>query len=140
MDIATIIPPLSSIVPALLSLLGASVAAIAMYQSTKNLKSRLRVERKFAHCLAKQLKNRNIYFEVSVELNKVIVKSEIKEEDIENLKKQLHESLKFAIQELVESERDLVKKSLEQPSKQGQVHYLKKLVINSLQELEHGKA
>ncbi|MBF4227885.1 hypothetical protein EAY83_23490, partial [Vibrio anguillarum] len=98
------------------------------------------IERKLAHNLAKQLKSRHIESEVSVELDKVVVRSKVEEEDIEKLKQQIDESLKAALRELVESEQELVKKSLEQPSKQGQMHYLKKLINNSLQELSHQKA
>ncbi|MBF4366303.1 hypothetical protein EAY40_29545, partial [Vibrio anguillarum] len=121
--------------PAVLSSLGAAVAAYAMFQSSSSLKTRLQIERKLAHNLAKQLKSRHIESEVSVELDKVVVRSKVEEEDIEKLKQQIDESLKAALRELVESEQELVKKSLEQPSKQGQMHYLKKLINNSLQEL-----
>ncbi|ELJ8717832.1 hypothetical protein RUK98_003547 [Vibrio cholerae] len=129
-----------TILPAILSSLGAVVAAYAMFQSSSSLKARLQIERKLAHNLAKQLKSRHIESEVSVELDKVVVRSKVEEEDIEKLKQQIDESLKAALRELVESEQELVKKSLEQPSKQGQMHYLKKLINNSLQELSHQKA
>ncbi|HGZ6647694.1 TPA: hypothetical protein ACOLYK_002228 [Vibrio parahaemolyticus] len=129
-----------TILPAVLSSLGAAFAAYAMFQSSSSLKTRLQIERKLAHNLAKQLKSRHIESEVSVELDKVVVRSKVEEEDIEKLKQQIDESLKAALRELVESEQELVKKSLEQPSKQGQMHYLKKLINNSLQELSHQKA
>ena len=129
-----------TILPAVLSSLGAVVAAYAMFQSSRRLKTRLQIERKLAHNLAKQLRSRHIESEVSIELDKVVVRSKIEEEDIEKLKQQIDESLKAALRQLVESEQELVKKSLEQPSKQGQMHYLKKLISNSLQELSHQKA
>ncbi|MBF4396129.1 hypothetical protein EAY12_22940, partial [Vibrio anguillarum] len=90
--------------------LGAAVAAYAMFQSSSSLKTRLQIERKLAHNLAKQLKSRHIESEVSVELDKVVVRSKVEEEDIEKLKQQIDESLKAALRELVESEQELVKK------------------------------
>ncbi|WP_194548827.1 hypothetical protein, partial [Vibrio anguillarum] len=81
-----------------------------MFQSSSSLKTRLQIERKLAHNLAKQLKSRHIESEVSVELDKVVVRSKVEEEDIEKLKQQIDESLKAALRELVESEQELVKK------------------------------
>lgn len=125
------------ILPVVFSLLGVGLAAYAMFQSLKRLYRRIDIENKLACNLAKQLKLRNMESEINVEFNKVVFRSKVEDEDIKKLKQQVDEALKAAIKELVGSEQALVKKSLEQPSKQGQIHYFKKLINNSLQELSH---
>lgn len=133
MDIATIAAILSSI-------FGLCIATFAMYKSTHSLKNRLRIERKLANNLAEELKRRNIESIISAELNKLVVQSEVGDQDIKELKYKIDEAVKFAIQQLLEDERLIVRKSLEQPSKQGQTHYLNRIINNSLQVLSHQKA
>ena len=129
-----------TIAPALFSILGTCIAAYAMYKSTHTLKDRLRIEKKLANNLAAELKKRNIESIIDVELNKLIVQSEIGDKDIQELKTQIDDAVKLAIQKLLEDERCVVRQSLEQPSKQGQIHYLNKIINNSLQVLSHQKA
>ncbi|HAU4897204.1 hypothetical protein NAT02_18550 [Aeromonas hydrophila] len=129
-----------TIIPAVFSLIGVGLALYAMFRSSSNLTTRLKIERKLAYNLAQELKSRNIESDISVKLDKIIVRSKVEEEDIENLKLQIDDALKSALKALVESEQELIRNSLEQPSKQGQTHYLKKVINNSLQELKHQKA
>ncbi|MFQ2274480.1 hypothetical protein [Aeromonas hydrophila] len=130
-----------TVIPAVFSLIGVGLALYAMFRSSSNLTTRLKIERKLAYNLAQELKSRNIESDISVKLDKIIVRSKVEEEeDIENLKLQIDDALKSALKNLVESEQELIRNSLEQPSKQGQTHYLKKVINNSLQELKHQKA
>ena len=129
-----------TIIPAVFSLIGVGLALYAMFRSSTNLATRLKIERKLAYNLAQELKSRNIESDISVKLDKIIVRSKVEEEDIEILKLQIDDALKSALKTLVESEQKLIRNSLEQPSKQGQTHYLKKVINNSLQELKHQKA
>lgn len=125
--------------PTVLSLLGAAIAAYAMIKSSKSLKERLRIERNLANKLGQELKRRNIDSKISIEHNKIIIRSDAEGADVEHLKRQIDDALRCALLRLIASEREVIKKTLEQPSKQGQMHYRKKLINNSLHELEEQK-
>ncbi|MGI2152591.1 hypothetical protein ACROAK_06890 [Shewanella oncorhynchi] len=125
--------------PTVLSLLGVLVATYAMIKSSKSLKERLRIERNLAHKLGQELKRRNIDSKISIEHNKIIVRSDAEGVDADHLKRQIDDALRSALLRLIASEREIVKKTLEQPSKQGQMHYRKKLINNSLHKLEEQK-
>lgn len=126
--------------PTVLAAVSVAVAAFAAFRSIKNLKYRLYIERKLAHNLAVSLEKRKIDSKVSVRLNKITVQGKCTDKQINTFKKEIDSALKEAIKELVASERQLVIRSIEQPSKQGQFNYLKKLVENSLDELQHKQA
>ncbi|HEK0786352.1 TPA: hypothetical protein ACXN3T_000161 [Proteus mirabilis] len=120
---------LITILPAILSLLGTAIAFYAMLQSTKKLHSRLKIERKLTYKLAQELKSRNINLDI-IDLNNLIIKNS-NEDNILSLRQQIDDAIHVVLQNFVESEQALIKKSLEQPSEQGQIHYLKKLLSNS---------
>lgn len=111
--------------------------SLVTFKSIRNVKYRLYIERKLAHNLAVSLKKRKIDSKVSVRLNKITVQGKCSEKQLISFRKEIDSALQEAIKELVSSERDLVMRSLEQPSRKGQFNYLKKLVSNSLDELHH---
>lgn len=125
-----------TILPAIFTTFGATLAAFAMYKSARNLKRRLRVEKTLAHNLAIELKARKIESIVNVELNKITISSRVEKKDIDAFKKQIDSAMNDALKKLIKSEQELVKLALEQQSKQGEIHYLKKIVSNSLQEIK----
>ena len=130
-----------NLLPTIFSVLGVAFAAFAMHKSSSSLKHRLKIERKLARTLADELRRRNIESQVSFELNKLQVKGKISEEqDADQIKEEIHAAIRCAIQQLVEEEQTLIKESLDQPSKQGQSHYIRKLLSNSLDQISHQKA
>lgn len=132
---------LLTFLPTLLSVLGVLISGFAMYQSSKELKHRLMIERKLAHNLASELHARKIQSQVTIELNKLEVQGKIcDDQDIDKIKLEINEAIRCAVKKLVEEEQIVIRKSLEQPSKQGQGFYIRKILNNSLQELSHQKA
>lgn len=129
-----------NVLPTILASTAVIVAIFAAYRSIQNVKFRLYIEKKLAHNLAMALEKRKIDSKISVRLDKITVKGKCTEKQISTFKKEIDSALKEAIKELVDSERNLVIRSIEQPSKQGQFNYLKKLVENSLDELQHKQA
>ncbi|MEC6822643.1 hypothetical protein VXS02_04255 [Photobacterium piscicola] len=125
-----------TILPAIFTTFGATLAAFAMYKSARNLKRRLRIEKTLAHNLAIELKARKIESIVNVELNKITISSRVEKKDIDAFKKQIDSAMNDALKKLIKSEQELVKVALEQQSKQGEIHYLKKIVSNSLHEIK----
>ncbi|KJG11965.1 hypothetical protein [Photobacterium iliopiscarium] len=132
---------LFTFLPTLLSVLGGVISGFAMYQSSRSLRRRLRIERKLAHNLALELQMRKIESQVTFELNKLEVRGKICDtQDFDKIKLEIDDAIRCAVKRLVEEEQMVIKKSLEQPSKQGQGSYIRKILNNSLQELSHQKA
>jgi len=141
MNISNFIAEITNLIPGLLSTLGLVIAAYTMHKSSSFLRYRLQIERKLAHNLALELKKRHIESQVSCELNRLEIRGSLdSDKDIQEIESEIHSAIMSAIQQLVEEEQLLIKESLEQPSKQGQFHYIRKLLNNSLQELSHQKA
>lgn len=141
MNIDSFIADISNFIPGLLSFLGVVIAAFAMLKSSSFLRRRLEIERRLARNLAEELKERHIESQVSFQLNRLQIWSEIdSDQDVNKVESEIREAIMSAIQKLVEEEQVLIKESLEQPSKQGQSHYIRKLLHNSLEELSHQKA
>lgn len=113
---------------------------ICVVISAWSLKQRLDLEHKLTANLARALKAKGIDAQISVELNRLAVKEYPQEQDIEQFKGHVREALEIAVGELVDFERELVRYALEQPSRKGQFHYLRKLVNNSLAQLHHQQA
>jgi len=120
--------------------IGALCAIVATYRAIKSLRYRLYIEKKLAYNLAVSLKKRKIESSVSVNLNKITIKGRYNKKQADLFKKEIDGALKEAIKELVVSERKLVIRSIDQPSKKGQFNYLKRLVENSLEQLQEKQA
>lgn len=128
---------INDLLPVIFAVIGALVAFYAVSNSAKRLTNRLRIEKKLAYNLGMALKARNIDSEISIELNKLTVCSSCEEENLEQFKRHIDNALDEALEDLLISEQRLVKLSLDQPSLRGQKHYIKKLVSNSLNQLQH---
>lgn len=131
---------ITTLIPTILSILGAAIAAYAMHRSSRNLKHRLRIEKRLAQYLAAELSKRGIDSKINIEERKLIVTSDIFSEDSETIRNEIDAAVRSAIENLVKQDQEMIINTLKQPSIQGQQHYLKKLINNSLQELSHHKA
>lgn len=129
---------ITTIIPAVFSVLGAVIAAYAMHRSSGNLKHRLRIEKRLAKYLASELSERGIDSKISVGKSKLTVTSDA--EFSEDMKNEIDAAVRSAIEKLVKQDQEMIINTLKQPSVQGQQHYLKKLINSSLQELSHNKA
>ena len=142
----------------LIHVLTATAAFLAMtgaYKSVKDLKKRILIEKKLARNLATELKARDLQSEVSVKLNKITIEhlyfdahfdldlfsiTTAEAEEKEGFVKDLIDSVRAAVNSLTKEERRIVSGALEQTSEEGRFRYLKKLVSNSLNEIEHQRA
>lgn len=114
------------------------VAALsALYISANVLRYRLRIDKKLAHYLAVELKEKNIDFgNIDINRSIVTVEFECSLESRNDLRGEIKTSLDIAVQKLLDDERELVIKSLNQSSERGKEHYFKKIVHNSVEELQ----
>lgn len=129
-----------AVLPVLFACIGMLLAVFACFSAIKSLRIRLSLEKKLAQKLASELAGRGIKSKIDIEKHKLTVTGHIQQEDLDEVKAIIDDALGAAIASLMDEERILIERSLEQPSKQGQTHYLNKIVSNSLEELQHQQA
>ncbi len=127
---------IATMLPSMLPALGAAAALVAAGISIMDLRKRLQIEKQLAQNLAEVFKARGIDAQVSVALEQVRVFDELQPDDIEQFKGHVSEAVDTAVAGLPESDRALVQSTLTQHSRRGQFAYLRKVVRNSLAQLQ----
>ncbi len=119
------------------ALLGSCISILAFVFNAKKLRERIELEKRLTCNLAKAFDRRNINAEIESSLNEITIKGEIEEADIEAFKATIKQCMDEALADLVPSEKKVVIKTIDQPSLRGQLHYLQRLVKNSLNQVNH---
>lgn len=118
------------------SLLASSVGVYGAYLNARNVRNRLKIERELTKRFAKIISDENLEVSLRIATGKLEVTAKYETDKcVEEATQEVREKIEKALQEMADNDKRIIMATIHQPSRKGQVHYLRKVANRTLDTL-----
>ncbi|WP_444902164.1 hypothetical protein ACJJIG_04340 [Microbulbifer sp. SSSA007] len=114
-----------------------ALPAAGLFISAKDLLSRISLESKLANRLARKISNENLDITLKLAAGEITVEAFCGTNDAyKNASLEMRDKIIEVLNEMSENEKETILKIINQPSKKGQTHYIKRVANKTLSSME----